>query len=119
MALGCSHGALACPKALAAILKFKQSFKPDLTAHLGDAFDTTAFRSGARGTKDEAEPIDPDIASGLDFLEKLQPTVFLFGNHEDRLTSLASHPNAMQTNAPAVLAARRYATWSCDSVESV
>ena len=95
MALGCSHGALACPKALAAILKFKQSFKPDLTAHLGDAFDTTAFRSGARGTKDEAEPIDPDIASGLDFLEKLEPTVFLFGNHEDRLTSLASHPNAI------------------------
>lgn len=95
LAVGCSHGQMADPKALAAVLKFKEVFKPDFTAHLGDAFDTTAFRSGAKGTKDEVEPIDPDIASGLDFIEKLRPNLFMFGNHEDRLTSLSSHPNAI------------------------
>ena len=95
LAVGCSHGFMADPTALSAVLRFKEVFKPHFTAHLGDAFDTTAFRSGAKGTKDEAEPIDPDVASGLDFLEKLRPNLFLFGNHEDRLTSLSSHPNAI------------------------
>lgn len=53
LVVGCSHGQMADPKALAAVLKFKESFKPHFTAHLGDAFDTTAFRAGAKGTRDE------------------------------------------------------------------
>lgn len=93
--VGCSHGEMSCPKALAAVLRFKQEFKPDFTFHLGDAIDCTAFRSGAKGTKDEAAEVPPDVFAGLDFLEKLRPNVFLFGNHEDRLVNLSTHFNAI------------------------
>ena len=93
--VGCSHGHLIDKKARDAVLKFKDEYKPDFVAHLGDAFDTTALRSGAPGTKDEAEPIAPDISSGLEFLSALQPHVYLLGNHEARLWRLAEHYNAV------------------------
>lgn len=95
LALGCSHGQMADPDALKAILKFKESWKPDFTAHLGDAIDTAAFRAGAKGSKDEAEPVDPDVFAGLDFLRKLRLNLYLLGNHEDRLTNLSTHHNAI------------------------
>lgn len=92
---GCSHGNLADPNALAAVLRFKAAYKPDFTAHLGDFLDTAAFRSGARGTEDESEPIQPDLVSGLVFLDKLAPNVILCGNHEARLYRLQHHSNAI------------------------
>lgn len=95
MAVGCSHGNLINSAAEDAVLKFRDSYKPHFVAHLGDAIDTAAFRSGARGTTDESEPVAPDVDAGLDFLRKLRPHVFLAGNHEDRLWKLRSHHNAI------------------------
>jgi predicted phosphodiesterase len=96
LALGCSHGKHICPKAKTAVLEAKRKFKPDITIHLGDAIDTAAFRSGARGIDaDSAEPVAPDIDGGLMFLKELRPQVFLCGNHEARLWHLQSSPNAV------------------------
>lgn len=95
MAVGCSHGGLADPKALDAVLRFRDKWKPDCVIHLGDAFDTTAFRSGAKGTSDESEPVRPDLDAGIQFLKSYRPNVLTCGNHEDRLWNLRSHPSAI------------------------
>jgi hypothetical protein len=95
LAVGCSHGHLADPKAVSAVLRFKKSYRPDTTVHLGDFTDTAAFRSGAKGTGDEAEPIAPDIDAGLQLLRDLEPTLVYAGNHEARLFKLARHYNAI------------------------
>ena len=95
MAIGCSHGRYMDPVAAIAVLDFKRQFKPHRTVHLGDYIDATAFRSGAKGTSDESAPVAPDVDGGLDFLEKLQPTDILNGNHEDRLWRLSHHYNAV------------------------
>lgn len=95
LALGCSHGQYADPDCLAEILRFKKSFKPNLTMHLGDALDFTAFRSGAKGTKDAGEKVELDLGAGLDFLKQLKPNVYFLGNHEDRINRYIGHPDAI------------------------
>ena len=67
--------------------------------HLGDWADTTAFRGGARGTQDEAEPVRPDIESGLLFLEEIGCTHAFLGNHEDRIWKFLKSPNALLVEA--------------------
>lgn len=95
LAVGCSHGGLIDPNAEAAVLRFREAWKPDTCVHLGDFVDTAAFRSGAKGTSDESEPISPDFQAGLDFLKDLRPTMVFNGNHEIRLWKLRSHHNAI------------------------
>lgn len=95
LAVGCSHGNRIDPIAAAAVLKFRDTWKPDFTAHLGDFIDLSAFRSGAKGTNDEAEPIDPDFEAGLDFIKDLRPSLIMAGNHEDRLWRLQNSPSAI------------------------
>lgn len=95
LAVGCSHGIHADPIALAAVLKFRNEFKPDVCIHLGDAVDATALRSGAKGTNDESAPIAPDVDGGLDFIQKLRPDVYFWGNHEDRISRLRASSNAL------------------------
>ena len=95
MAVGCSHARYICPDARRAILAFRETFKPKTVLHIGDFCDTTAFRSGAVGTSDESEPIEPDIDGGLTFLAELGATHVLCGNHEARLWQKAMSPNAV------------------------
>lgn len=98
-AVGCSHALAADPLAVRAVLSFRESFKPDTTLHLGDAVDVTALRSGAGGTADESKPLEPDVDGGIELLKALRPNVFMWGNHEDRLTRLRDHPNAIVSYA--------------------
>lgn len=93
--VGCSHGEFIDPVACNAVLAFKERWKPDITGHLGDFLDTTAFRSGAKGTADESRSIEPDIELGLNFLRDLHPSYIFCGNHEARLWHLAKSPNAI------------------------
>jgi Calcineurin-like phosphoesterase len=86
--LGCSHGVHADPTAIQAILKFRESYKPQTVVHLGDFCDTTAFRSGAATSPDGGCPVQPDIDAGFEFLDQIRPTHILCGNHEDRLWRL-------------------------------
>lgn len=99
VAVGCSHGHLADPKALEAVLKFCKTFKPHRRFHLGDFTDQAAFRSGAKGTKDETVSIADDLTHGLNFLRAYRPTDILNGNHEIRLWKLADHHNQMVSKA--------------------
>lgn len=99
VACGCSHGELADPAALNEIVKFNADFKPDKRIHLGDFCDTTAWRSGAKGTKDEGACVADDIGAGLTFLERYEPTLVFNGNHEARLYRFAKSPNALLSHA--------------------
>ena len=98
-AIGCSHGHLADPKALETVLKFRESFRPQIRIHLGDFTDQAAFRSGATGTKDETVSIADDLTHGLNFLREFRPTHLLCGNHEIRLWKLADHHNEIVSRA--------------------
>ncbi len=96
LAIGCSHGDKANPEAIKAVLTFAERWKPKHRIHLGDAYDTAAFRTGARpnsGDNDEAAPVAPDIAAGQSFLRAFRPTVFCMGNHEHRTVKLCHHYN--------------------------
>ena len=99
LAVGCSHGHLADPKALETVLRFQRIFKPQVRIHLGDFTDQAAFRSGAPGTKDETTSIADDLTHGLNFLRELKPTILLNGNHEIRLWKLADHHNEIVARA--------------------
>ena len=99
MAVGCSHGLKLDEDARKAVLEFKRRWKPDTVIHLGDWADTTAFRSNAKGTADEAEPILPDIDAGLQFLKEIGAGHAFLGNHEDRIWNLTHHYNAIIAHA--------------------
>ncbi len=99
IACGCSHGELADPSALGAIVEFRDEYNPDKVIHLGDFIDTTAWRSGAAGTKDEVQSVSDDTCSGLAFLERLRPTLVFNGNHEIRIWRNAQKPNAIIKHA--------------------
>ncbi len=82
MAVGCSHGIYADPKAVAAVLAFKKEYHPHTVIHLGDFTDMSAHMGSANG---EGDAIRPDLDGGLDFIRQLGCNVVLEGNHEARL----------------------------------
>lgn len=98
---GCSHGLLASPSALNAVVKFRDEFNPVKVVHAGDFCDTSAWRTGAKGGPDETENVADDIAAGLVFLERLRPTLVFNGNHEIRIWKHAAKPNAIVAHAAA------------------
>lgn len=97
LAVGCSHGHLADPAALRAVLEFRDRWRPETVIHLGDFLDLAALRAGARrdpDAADRARSIREDFDAGFQFLRELRPQHILFGNHEARLDALAASPNA-------------------------
>jgi hypothetical protein len=95
MALGCTHGDLLDRDAFAAVMAFKDRWKPETRVHLGDVCDYAAFRSGAKGSKDEAVQLGPDVEAGARVIREYAPTHVLIGNHDERVWKLASHHNAI------------------------
>lgn len=95
MAVGCNHGYWADPTALKGVLEFRDRYKPDTRIHLGDYLDTTSFRTGA-GAKDHAGDIVEDIAVGVDFLERYEPTLLFNGNHDIRVWESLDDANAQR-----------------------
>lgn len=95
MAVGCNHGKMACPLTVQAALDFKSLYGPSKTIHLGDIFDTTAWRSGAHDNKDESEDIGDDIRSGLTLLSELEPDLVFLGNHDIRPWNELENPKAI------------------------
>ena len=82
VAVGCSPGIYADPKALAAVERFVKGYKPTEVIHLGDFTDMSAFMGGSNG---EGDPIKPDLLGGIEFLQRIKATRILCGNHEARL----------------------------------
>lgn len=94
VAIGCTHGGHIYRDGWRQFMQFVADYKPTVRMHLGDAFDTAAFRAGAIGTPDESASIGDDLVAGFAALQEYRPTVFFHGNHEDRLVQLANHPRA-------------------------
>ena len=98
LAVSCSHGHLADPRACKAAIDFKARWKPDITLHLGDLFDMAALRGGALKSPDSADratSISDDFSVGIKFLLEYAPNVLCLGNHDWRLWELAKSPNAV------------------------
>lgn len=98
MAVGCSHGNRANKDALAAVLLFRERFRPDEVIHLGDAYDLASLRSGSLANPDDSDHADDyldDVQEGVSFLNELRPTVFTLGNHDERAKKYLNHHNAV------------------------
>lgn len=88
MAVSDNHGDKQNAKAVSAALEFAKHWKPGIRLHLGDAFDFRCFRKNA--SQDESrDSIKADVEMGLEFIGKYKPTVFLRGNHDERLWDAA------------------------------
>src|ERR1035437_2524016 len=96
---GCLHSEYANQDAVAAVLLFVEQYKPEHRIFLGDCYDTTCLRSGAKGTQDENSPIDNDLKIGREFLYNFRPTVFTEGNHDARPRLLMNHSNTIIAEA--------------------
>lgn len=99
LAIGCTHGALMDQDAFASVMGFKARWKPKARIHLGDVSDYAAFRSGAKGSRDEAVELGPDLEAGIGCLREFGATDVLLGNHDDRVWKLADHHNAVVARA--------------------
>jgi hypothetical protein len=95
VAAGCSHSTFACPRATDALIGFCERYKPEVRIDLGDVHDFTAFRAGAKGTKDESASIADDFNAGVAWLKRYRPTHRTLGNHDHRIFKLIDHPNAI------------------------
>jgi hypothetical protein len=95
MATGCLHSTHACAEYQRNVRAFRKDFRPDDYTELGDLLETTALRAGARGTKDESEPLEPDVNKALAWLQEMRPKRWMLGNHDDRIYQLRDHPSAI------------------------
>lgn len=100
-----THAQMMCRESAAFLFKFLDRFKPHTIAHIGDAFDLTALRSGAAGTVDEGADLNVDLVTAQTFLDQLfdrygvKRREFLCGNHERRAWNLSHHPRAVVAEA--------------------
>ena len=92
--LGCTHAKYIDKSALDAFMSFKEAFKPDFTAHLGDAIDMTGLMGKGSGSHGHGDELEPDVDTGLQHLEMIKPNLFMFGNHEFRAEELTKSKSA-------------------------
>lgn len=85
VAAGCTHGHLQHPLLIEQVSTFIDHWEPEIRVHLGDVVDTTAFRSGAKGTPDERADPEPDMNAAAALFKRWQPTHYTQGNHCHRL----------------------------------
>jgi len=91
IAVGDNHGDMVDPVAFDGMIAFLKDFKPKHRIHLGDCFDFRSIRRGVTANDREShESLKDDIKLGKEFISALRPTVFHYGNHEDRLDQLMS-----------------------------
>ena len=93
--VGCNHAELIHEQAEAEFFQFVESFKPHFKVHAGDNYDTSAWRSGAKGSADSAKDIDSDFNVGTAFLRNYKPNLCFVGNHEHRFYEQTENPNAI------------------------
>jgi hypothetical protein len=99
VAISCNHGGRILRGIDDELMRFCADFKPDVRLHLGDNWDTTAWRNGAGGTSDEADRVSDDWVAGVNFMERFKPHVFFEGNHDCRPRRWLKHPNALAQRA--------------------
>lgn len=82
------HGVYQDPEANRAFFKFIEHWKPEIRIAGGDICDFKQLRKKS-DAHEKRESMAIDLAEGKLWLEKLQPTHFLRGNHDERLWDLA------------------------------
>jgi predicted MPP superfamily phosphohydrolase len=82
------HGDHQDPGSVEALLKFCDTFSPDVKIFGGDLFDFRNIRRGA-GPREKQDSMSADVEAGMEFLNKFKPNVFLLGNHDKRLWDTA------------------------------
>lgn len=87
VAVGDNHGDMIDTDVASEFYKFLKWFSPDQVIHLGDNWDFRSIRRNA-GRKEEDESLVADVRAGKDFISRVQPTIFLNGNHDDRLDQI-------------------------------
>lgn len=84
------HGDHQDPETVQALYEFVQEFKPEHRVFGGDLFDFRAMRKGATKAE-QADSMEADVWAGMEFLERFKPTVFLRGNHDERIWQAAAY----------------------------
>ncbi len=79
-----NHGNKAVKHVVETFFSFIDDFKPTIRIHGGDCFNFAALRKGA-SDQDKREAMADDFDAGIKFIERYKPTVFLRGNHDERL----------------------------------
>jgi predicted phosphodiesterase len=77
-----THSQFCDESALQVLLDFRDDWKPTKTVHLGDLVDCEAISSFP---SDNAMPLDEEFAIAEDHLDRIRPTHYLQGNHEERI----------------------------------
>jgi Calcineurin-like phosphoesterase len=88
------HQDIAVNKALFA---FKKTWKPDISIAGGDIYDFRPIRKKA-GIEEQMESMKNDLDAGTCWLKMFQPTVFLRGNHDERLWDEAKKNNGLASD---------------------
>ena len=83
------HGDMQDPASVTAFHKFCAMWKPTVRVCGGDAFDFRAIRKGA-SDEEKRDSMLEDFRMGWEFMETFKPTVYLLGNHCQRLWDLAA-----------------------------
>lgn len=99
IAIACTHGEFLDRDAFDVVMGFVERWKPVRRFLLGDIYDFAAFRSGAKGSADEARQIPDDLSAGAMVIERFRPTDVVIGNHDERVFQLADHHNAITAMA--------------------
>ncbi len=95
VAVGDNHGDKCDPIAFNGLKQFLKEFKPQHRIHLGDCFDFRSIRRGVSNNDAEShESLYDDVEQGIEFIDTLRPTAFLYGNHEDRLSQMYTNANS-------------------------
>lgn len=79
-----SHGDMMHKPSVDAALAFVKDFKPTVRIHMGDVFDFRWLRRFA-SEDEKLEQVTSDFQKGCWLLEQFKPTVFLWGNHDQRI----------------------------------
>ncbi len=83
-----NHGNKAVESVVKVALDFcNKILKPKIRIHGGDNWNFAALRKGASDAE-KREKLSDDFDEGIDFLKRYKPTVFLRGNHDERLFDL-------------------------------
>lgn len=89
------HGDHQCERSNNMAYDFIQDFKPEHVIAGGDVFDFRNLRKGA-SQEDQMESMAKDVRMGKEWLRRFKPTVYLRGNHCERLWETAEyHANGM------------------------
>lgn len=109
VAVGDNHGDMVSENDVDVFHDFVYDWKPKHRIHLGDNWDLRPLRSKAT-ERDRASDVTKDWDAGKAFLLQYKPTIFLLGNHDNRIWKARDDANG---------SVRHYATQCVNEIEKL